>query len=360
MITTQVKYMELSPRLVQIMKVAGQVELQIGSIQALDKAPTHDLFDFMFEQANGMFQEYIRIQKKASEDPGTAGDQGEENWASLFKRWLPPSFTVVTKGRILSHEGIASPQIDILILHPSYPDYLKDKKLYLAGGVVAAFECKTTLRAEHIKKAILNSTLIKKHALNQQGTPYRDLHSSIIYGLLAHSHVWKNPTKKVHLKIYEILYEENLKQVKHPREELDLICISNLGFWNSVKGIITRQSMGKDFDQSKISELFDQEGICYSGFLSYNQDDYNQISGFQPIGAMLAQLFVKIAWQNPEARRIANYIISTHLSGSGKGVMRLWPLKPLSTKVREGVLMGFGARQVSPLDWNEWSNQFDY
>jgi hypothetical protein len=35
-----------------------------------------------------MAEEYDRIQKRATEDPGTAGDQGEENWATLLRNWL--------------------------------------------------------------------------------------------------------------------------------------------------------------------------------------------------------------------------------------------------------------------------------
>ena len=42
---------------------------------------THDLHDFMQQLSDEMAAEYDRIQKRAAEDPGTAGDQGEENWA---------------------------------------------------------------------------------------------------------------------------------------------------------------------------------------------------------------------------------------------------------------------------------------
>src|SRR4051812_7486068 len=115
-------------------------------MSALER-PAHDLLDFMSGATIEMAQEYERIQKRASEDPGTAGDQGEENWATFFKEWLPPFFQIVTKSRILSHEGQTSPQVDVLVLSPSYPQALLDKKVYLAGGVAAAFECKVTLRA---------------------------------------------------------------------------------------------------------------------------------------------------------------------------------------------------------------------
>ena len=96
--------------------------------------PSNDLFDFMRTATRDMADEYERIQKRATEDPGTAGDQGEENWATLFRNWLSSYFHVVTKGRILSHKGIASPQIDVLVLSPSYPRQLLNKKLYLAGA----------------------------------------------------------------------------------------------------------------------------------------------------------------------------------------------------------------------------------
>jgi hypothetical protein len=111
----------------------------------------HDIHDFLLSTQREMYAEYNRILKRATQDPGTAGDQGEENWATLLKNWLPSYFHIVTKGRILCDNGYASPQIDILILHPSYPQILLDKKLYLAGGVAAAFECKTTIKAIHIK-----------------------------------------------------------------------------------------------------------------------------------------------------------------------------------------------------------------
>ena len=40
---------------------------------------THDLHDFMKQLQDKMAANYKQIQKRASEDPGTAGDQGEKN-----------------------------------------------------------------------------------------------------------------------------------------------------------------------------------------------------------------------------------------------------------------------------------------
>lgn len=87
----------------------------------MSQEKTHDLQDFMRQLSVEMSAEYERIQKRATEDPGTAGDQGEENWAELLRGWLPRTYEVVTKGRIISQEGVTSPQIDVLVLKGSYP-----------------------------------------------------------------------------------------------------------------------------------------------------------------------------------------------------------------------------------------------
>ena len=93
---------------------------------------TNDLVDFMHSLTREMGSEYERIQKRSTEDAGTAGDQGEENWATVFRNWLPADYQVVTKGRLLSEKGIASPQVDVIVLHPFYPKQLLDKKLYFS------------------------------------------------------------------------------------------------------------------------------------------------------------------------------------------------------------------------------------
>ena len=133
----------------------------------------HDLTDFIEETSKGIESEYRRIQKRSMDDPGTAGDQGEENWASLLRNWLPPIFQIVTKGKIIDSNGDVSPQVDIIVLKPEYPKALLDKKLYLAGGVLAVFECKNTLRASHLPKFFQAVKNIKNMHL-QRG--YRDIY----------------------------------------------------------------------------------------------------------------------------------------------------------------------------------------
>ena len=189
---------------------------------------THDLHDFMRQLSDEMAAEYNRIQKRATEDPGTAGDQGEENWAELLRGWLPRTYEVVTKGRIISQDGRTSPQVDVLVLKDVYPEKLLNKKLYLAAGVAAAFECKTTLKAEHIEKAVKTCAEIKNLYPAREGTPYKELHAPVVYGLLAHSHSWKGPNSTPENNIEQELRESDKLHVSHPRLGLDLLCVSDL------------------------------------------------------------------------------------------------------------------------------------
>jgi hypothetical protein len=162
-----------------------------------ERDKTHDLALLIQQATAELTAEYRRIQARVAEDPGTAGDQGEENWATLLRKWLPAGFHVRTKGRIIGVDGSASPQVDVLVLSPSYPVGLLDKKLYLAAGVVAAFECKLTLRRDHIRKVVKNSVALGKIS-RQGGSSGRH----IIYGILAHSHVVpaKRDSPGIHLE----------------------------------------------------------------------------------------------------------------------------------------------------------------
>ena len=119
--------------------------------------PPNELHAFMGQLQADIAADYERIRNRVSEDPGTAGDDGEETWAGLLREWLPPTYTVVTKGRVIAPDGKASPQVDVLVLKGVYPKKLLNRKMYLSAGVAAAFECKLTLRSEKIP--LLGSTV---------------------------------------------------------------------------------------------------------------------------------------------------------------------------------------------------------
>ncbi|PRX22465.1 hypothetical protein BX659_12819 [Orenia metallireducens] len=313
----------------------------------------NELFDFMLSATRNMSEEYYRIQRRATEDPGTAGDQGEENWASLFRDWLSPTFQIVTKGRILSHDGKASPQIDILILQPEYPKKLIDKKLYLAGGVLAAFECKVTLKAKHIQEAIRNSVEIRKLFPNRFGTPYKELHSPITYGLLAHSHSWKNENSTPIKNIEQTLYREDKKQVNHPREMLDLICVADLATW--VVSKMTYIGPNQVSEWENLSQIYGKEGCATTSYIQFSNQIESQVNNFTPIGTTINSIINKLSWENKELRRLADYFRLVNLSGSGKGYMRKWDNSIYSDEIRPRILAGVLSNGKS---WDEWSITF--
>jgi hypothetical protein len=48
---------------------------------------SNNLLEFMATATREMASNYELIRKRSGEDPGTAGDQGEENWAGTLSRF---------------------------------------------------------------------------------------------------------------------------------------------------------------------------------------------------------------------------------------------------------------------------------
>lgn len=306
----------------------------------------HDIHSFLQSAQGDLDNEYKRILKRATEDPGTAGDQGEENWATLLKNWLPSYFQIVTKGRILSESGYASPQVDILILHPSYPRILLDKKLYLAGGVAAAFECKTTLKAAHVKEAVQTAAEIRKNLPKQTGSPYKELNSSIVYGLLAHSHSWKGQNSQPRENIEEALWKADDEYVDHPIQCLDFITVSDLATWETRKTTYLRAT------SPQMEKLYGKDPLAASIYICAAIGTENQKDYFSPIGVLLAGLFSKLSWTFKDMQGLDFYFRRVNMLGSGKGNGRYWPLTIFSEGVRERIYKG---QLFNGKPYDEWS-----
>ena len=319
------------------------------------KDKSHDLYDFMSQISNDMESEYKRIQKRATEDPGTAGDQGEENWATLLRDWLPATYEVVTKGRIISHEGKMSPQIDVLVLKDSYPRKLLSKKVYLAAGVAAAFECKVTLVASHIKDAIENCVKVKSLFPARKNSPYKELHSPIVYGLLAHSHSWKGEKSTPIENIENKIIAEDKIHVDHPRKLLDLLCVADLAAWSS--SILTFVGPNQiPFPYwSQNASIYGPTGSAITTYIGHSKSCDNQVEHFTPVGVLVSYLSQKLAWEYPEHRSLADYYLGTNIGGSGRGAMRMWDVDIYTQEIRSRIQQGLlsnGSR------WDEWSLVF--
>lgn len=324
---------------------------------------SNDLFNYMRDATHQMQSEYARIRKRAVEDPGTAGDNGEENWAELLRRWLPPLYRVVTKGRIMNSKGDCGPQVDVLVLSPAYPEALIGKKEYLEGGVVAAFECKLTLKAEHLYAATHNAASIRRLSSPlRSGTPHRELHGNVVYGLLAHSHVWQGQESTPIENVEKHLLKAEAKELRHPKEVLDLICVSDLAVWSTLTFVVAGGSLLSQMRDryqplaemwtaiQHVGGLVEVTHICSS---ERHQTEPEAKQLFTPIGSFLAALLQRLAWRDPSLQPLAEYFILANLLGSGQGSGRVWPLSVLSDELAEKLRKGNSL--VTGERWNEWS-----
>ncbi len=315
---------------------------------------SHDLHDFMRQLSDEMAAEYDRIQKRAAEDPGTAGDQGEKNWVELLRDWLPRTYQVVTKGRIISQDGRTSPQVDVLVLKDVYPKKLLNKKLYLAAGVAAAFECKTTLKAAHIAEAVQTCVEIKNLYPVREGSPYKELHAPIVYGLLAHSHSWKGPNSTPEENILQNLRGSDRLIVPHPRLSLDMLCVADLGAWILMK--VPFVDIQRVIESDPPPERRPQADAL-SGYCEHTLFRENRRRGYTPIGALITNLTELLAWEDSTLRDIARYYRTTKMGGGGGAELRGWPISIYSDGVLSQIKSG---RQLisAGASWDEWKAVF--
>lgn len=321
-----------------------------SSVEAAKPARLHELEVFLQQDLDEIASEYARIFSRTTEDPGTAGDEGEENWAQLLRQWLPASYTVVTKGRILGTDGQATRQIDLVVLKPSYPTRLINKKMYLVTGVAAAFECKTTLKRAHLTQAASTARDLRQLTTPRTGSPYREVSGLPLYGVLAHSHVWKLPTSTPLGNVDEALFEEALK-ASHPRELLDLVCVADLCHWSrttiTYKG---RATMGDRWTEMRPRYGVGEDGGPVTSFMG--QTSGMPDSQSNPIAVMIAQLLQMLAWEDVTVRPMADYFRLAGLSGTSMGVQQHWPVEDVySPSVTARLMSGESAE---PFEWSEW------
>lgn len=94
-------------------------------------------------------------------NPDCAGERTEDIFAELVRKLIPDEFKVVTRARIEFNDPSDSPQLDLVILKPGGEKRLNDLKSYPLSSVLAAFECKLTLRKRDIEKAAVTANAIK-------------------------------------------------------------------------------------------------------------------------------------------------------------------------------------------------------
>jgi len=283
-----------------------------------------------------MQSEYDRIRAHSSEDPGTAGDEGESNWATLLRKWLPESYVVAQKGRLLTPTGERSRQLDVIVLRPGYPKRLLDKKLYLLDGVAAAFECKNTLKAEHVGTCFERGAELNRLAPGR-GTIFAELVPPILYGLLAHSHVWQSSDGS-NLRRVDQLVQGALANVSHMRDCPGLICVSDLACWSALRMAYDGPALvpKEAWEARKARMNLPDEGACEVSYMRYREDTPNVLHPPpNAISVAIAIIMHRLAHDDPAVRPLSQYFILAGLLGSAASVVtRAFSLNHFSDEVR--------------------------
>jgi hypothetical protein len=210
-----------------------------------------------------------------------------------------------------------SPQIDVLILKPTYPPKLLEKRVWLAGGVAAAFECKTTLTASHVRAALVRCARFKALYEPREGTPRRELRSALIYGLLAHSHSWKAESSDP-IGAIERAFASAEGSIQHPRLDLDFLCVADLATWS----LLHTTSYDAAWRPAEKAQLEAEFGAPRGPLTSRMRAaaTAQQSIGFQPVGALLNELTQELKWSRCHYRRTcrpkAHHITSKRLDVS--------------------------------------------
>lgn len=307
---------------------------------------SHNLHHFMRQQQRRMLENYQYIREKMDDNRSNAGDQGEENWADLLRGWLPRTYEIVTRGQIIGQDGNLSPQVDVLVLKSVYPKQLIDEnnKIFLAAGVAAAFECKNTLKASHIEKAVETCVKIKNLYPERQETPYKELHAPIVFGLLAHSHSWQGKNSTPEDNIENTLFISDLCHVSHPRQCLDLLCVADLTTW-----IMLKNSLSPRVDILQNAE-------ANTIYMKQVEDDYTSINPSTSVGSFISGLTKKLAWENSDLRCLADYYQAVKLRDAGKSSSgRKWEANQVYSPE---TFSGLGSKGPVVGEENRWSEWF--
>jgi hypothetical protein len=318
----------------------------------------HELKTFLMQDVREMASEYERIRGRSLEDPGTAGDEGEEVWAELLRQWLPEDYTIVTKGRILGADGSAGPQVDILILCPGYPKRLLNKKLYLAGGVTAVFECKNTLTSKHITDAFERAAKVNALVGTRLGTPFVEMVPLIEFGLLAYSHAWKAPASQPKQLIDNAL-QFGMAQLGRPSDPPSLICVADLACWTIMRFAYDGPMfMSPDVWRGRqASTGLPDQGACWVGHFRHTEALPADQAPPNAIAVAIAFLLGRLAHDNAPVRALSQYFHAAGISGSSSPVtMKRFGFEIFSDEVRAGLPQ----RLTNGVVGSDWSMVFPF
>jgi hypothetical protein len=109
--------------------------------------------------------------------------------------------------------------------------------LYLAAGVVAAFECKNTLRLAHVREAVSRGVRLQQLVRSDPSVKHH-----IVFGLLAHSYAIR--AKSPAGSVVNALMRADEGLVSDPRDCMDFLCVADLGSWALMRMMFVGAPLG--------------------------------------------------------------------------------------------------------------------
>ena len=318
----------------------------------------HDLFSQMKRLSQDMLHSYQDIQNRLAKTENTtvAGDLAVEAWVDMLKGLLPNHYKVFKNGTIISRDDHTSPEIDILVVKGEHPKHLLEQKVFLESGVAAAFECKLTLKARDIEKYLEACKEVKSLCPDRFGTPYKELHSPIIYGLLALSHP---PNEHIVKKLNT--YKSVDKLEWHPRDFIDLIAVADLNTW-VVQKLIVYGTLGNieanplvSLSYSDISD--DRELIekpTYS-MIHFSANLINMLAREDTSLRNMAEYYRSALSEPPGSNKFPQKRIDFSMTWDYTSVLSEYVCNVISTRNFEQetrIIDGSGGRAVDP--YGEW------
>lgn len=262
--------------------------------------------------------DYERLHLEALRDPQRAGHGGEATWKSMLQDWLPPTYEVATRKYLIPEIGDDVFEVDLVVFSPGYPRVLRNREEVLAGGISAAFSVRLTADAAGLTDALERALRLQRGMKPRFGTPRAQLQGPFATGFLAHDHAWKKPGSDPSQNTFDVLDEWH-RQINHPIEMLDYVCIPSLGLWNTLRMPYVPPS-ALSVNPAATSAQRTQGSVMTAVMRS------DPASGAGPVAQFVGTLYQRLSYDDPTVRGLADNFRVSGTGGSGSGIQHLWEL----------------------------------
>ncbi|HEY9777195.1 MAG TPA: hypothetical protein V6C81_25760 [Planktothrix sp.] len=130
--------------------------------------------------------------------------------------------------------------------------------------------------------------------------------------------------------------------VRHPREMINVVCVSDLATWKERKATAVSQVSGGPIDGN---------ANVLTGYVGHGANSQTQKDYFSPLGTLLAKVGEQLSWNHPEMRPLQTYFHRTNIQGAGRGKLREWSINIYSDETKQS-LSKHGHR---PGTYSEWA-----